>query len=60
VMIVVALLNAWIRGSSAPVAGWRGTTLDQGGRGPNRSPFASLRTNWNLVMLRLNYRRKDR
>ncbi len=60
VMIVAALLNAWLRGNRPPVAAWRGSTLDQGGRGPNRPPFANLRTRWNLVKLRMAHRRKDR
>ena len=60
VMILAALLNTWIRGNRAPVAAWRGTTLDQGGRGPNRPPFANLRTRWNLVKLRITHRRRDR
>ena len=60
VMIVTALISAWLRGNRPPVAAWRGSTLDQGGRGPNRSPFANLRTRWNLVKLRIGYRRKDR
>ncbi|MBA3824419.1 MAG: hypothetical protein H0X24_11060 [Ktedonobacterales bacterium] len=59
-LIVAALLNAWLRGNRPPVAAWRGTTLDQGGRGSNRPPFADLRTRWNLVKLRMSNRRRSR
>jgi hypothetical protein len=60
VMVVATLLSAWLRGNAPPVAAWRGSTLDQGGRGTNRPPFANLRTRWNLVKLRLNNRRRAR
>jgi hypothetical protein len=58
-MVVGALLNAWIRGNRAPAASWRGTSLDQGGRGPNRPPFANLRTRWSLLRLRLSNRHRN-
>jgi hypothetical protein len=60
VMIAAALVAAWVRGNRPPVAAWRGGTLEQGGRGPNRPPFANLRTRWQLIRLRMGYRRRAR
>ena len=59
-MIVLTLILSWVNGNRAPSAGWRGTNLGQGGRGPNRGPFSNLRARWNLFRLRMGYRRRVR
>lgn len=57
VVIVVALALAWINGNT-PRTAWRGQPLNQGGRGPSRTPFSLIRTRVNLFKLRLGYRRR--
>ena len=58
ILIIVSLILAWIGGNSAPNAAWRGQSLDQGGRGPRRTPFSYLRTRMNLIKLKMGYRRR--
>lgn len=58
-LIAGALLYAWIRHNRGPVPMWRGQTLNQGGGGPRRTPFSSVRTRWNLLKLRTIYRRRQ-
>lgn len=58
VMLAGALIYTWVRGPQAPSVGWRGSSLGQGGRGPDRGPFSELRARWNLLRLRMGYRRR--
>ena len=56
-LIALTFILSWVNGNRGPAAGWRGTNLGPGGREPNRDPFSSLRSRWNLLRLRLGYRR---
>lgn len=59
-LIAGTVIAAWMNGGAGR-PGWRGNPLNapRGGQGPapTRGPFASLATRWNLLKLRLRYRR---
>jgi hypothetical protein len=54
-IIIFTLFVAWIGGTSSAAPMWRGQSLDQGGRGPRRTPFNQLRTRLQLIRLRMDY-----
>jgi hypothetical protein len=58
-IIILTFVISWVNNNRAPQAGWRGNTLNQGGRGPHRGPFSNLRARWNLMRLRMSYRRRN-
>ncbi len=59
VIIAVSLIWQWRPGTSRMRVVWRGQDLgDSGGGETRRSPFASLLTRWQLIKLRMSYRRR--
>jgi hypothetical protein len=58
VIIVASLIWQWRPRSNRPHMVWRGQDLGPLER-PRRSPFADMLTRWNLIRLRMSYRRRN-
>jgi hypothetical protein len=55
-IFALTLIASWFGGNHAAGVGWRGNPLT----GQGHSPFAGLRARWNLLRMRLGYRRRLR